>query len=84
MSKYDAMSLDELRIEFVGLAQQLVPIETARREIAVLMEKRQAEAQAALRVAGMSGTQKDAMLNALAEDAGTTAQAVLESAKAAP
>ncbi len=66
----DAKTIEELQVEFVGLAGQLVAIENRRAEILATIDRRKARASADVLLAGKTDAEKDALRVALANGRG--------------
>ena len=62
---YDAKTLDELQDEFVLLGNQLSQIDTKRKDILALMERKKATLLAGLRADNLSPAEKEAFRQVL-------------------
>lgn len=62
---YDSKTLDELQAEFVTLGNQLSTIDTKRKDIYALMDRKKAVLLAELKTANLSPAEKEAFRQAL-------------------
>lgn len=62
---YEDLLLDELKAEFRKLADELDVVSENRRQVLALIDKREAEAAASVKVNSLSDIQKDALRHAL-------------------
>lgn len=62
---YNTKSLDDLQLEFDQLGNDLSVIDTKRKAILALMEKKKAELMAQLKTANLSAAEKEALRQAL-------------------
>ena len=62
---YNSKTLDELHLEFVQLGNDLSVIDTKRKDILALMDKKKAELLAQVKTANLSAAEKEALRQAL-------------------
>jgi hypothetical protein len=67
MPDYTRMTLAQLQSEFIQLGQQLTTIQNNRMEIFSLIQQRQAEAKARIRISTLDSIEKDALRSVLSE-----------------